>query len=130
MVKKITIFNYLNQIYYKTKKLKYDKKICKSYMLSLWLSHDISLLNIVQKMNFLQFNLPDRIIYDYYFDSVPKGKRYIKWTKKTPEDKAKDKDLKEIKEKYNVSKMKAMEIMDFQKMLPKEKKDEHKYFKF
>jgi len=130
MKKKVNIFDYLNQIYNKTEKLKYDKKLAPAYMLSMWLSHDLSLLNTVQEMNFLQFDLPDKIIYDYYFHSIPKRKRYIKWTKKTPEDKKKDKDIKEIKERYNVSKMKAKEILGFQNLLPKEKTDEHKYFKF
>ena len=69
-------------------------------MLSLWLSHDKYLINLVHKIGFLQFSLPDKVIYDYYFDTIPKGRRYIKWTKKTPEEKQKLKDISELQKKY------------------------------
>ena len=117
-IKAPTIFDYLNQISNKSTIYKYDKKIATAYMLSLWLSHDPELLQIVQKMNFLQFELPDQTIYDYYYYSVPKKKkRYIKWTKKTPEEKEKLKDINDIKEKYGVSKNEAKRILLFKEEL-------------
>jgi len=112
-MKKITLFDYLNQIYMKTSKYKYDKKTAAAYMLSLWLSHDKYLINIVHKICFLQFSLPDKVIYDYYFDRVPKGRRYIKWTKKTPEEKQKLKDIKLLQEQYNISKREAKMTLKF-----------------
>ena len=83
----VTIFDFINQIFYKTSKYKYDKKISPSYMLSMWLAHDSQLIDIVNEINQYQFSLPDEIIYQYYFDKVPKGRRFLKWTKKKEEDK-------------------------------------------
>jgi hypothetical protein len=94
--KEITIFDYLNQIFYKSNKLEYDKKIAPAYMLSMWLSHDPKLIDIVNNLNSLQFILKDDIIYKYYMSKVPKGKRFIKWIKKTPQDKKIDKRVKEL----------------------------------
>jgi hypothetical protein len=94
--KEVNIFNYLNQIFYKSSKLEYDKKIAPAYMLSMWLSHDSNLIGIVDKINHLQFLLKDDIIYKYYMSKVPKGKRFIKWTKKTLGDKRIDKRTKEL----------------------------------
>jgi len=117
-VKKPTLFNFLDQISNKSTKYKYDKKVAPAYMLSLWLSHDPQLLPIVQRMNFLQFSLPDKVIYDYYCYSVPKRrKRYIKWTKKTPEDKKKVEVLESIREEYGVSKNEAKRILLYKERL-------------
>ena len=117
-IKKPTLFNILDQITNKSTKHAYDKKIASAYMLTLWLSHDRSLLSISQKMNFLQFNLPDNIIYDYYYHEVPKrSKRYIKWIKKTPEDKKNAKKIEKIRLEYNVSKREAKRIFLFKEEL-------------
>jgi hypothetical protein len=82
---KPTLFNYINQILYKTDKFPYDKKVAPAYILSVGLSHNKELLDIVNKINCLQFHLKDDIIYKYYKGAVPKGKRYIKWIKKSKE---------------------------------------------
>jgi len=112
MSKPPTLFNILDQITDKKIQYKYDKKAAPAYMLSLWLSHDQQLLPLVQKMNFLQFNLPDDIIYDYYYHTVPKRKkRYIKWTKKDPEDKKRSKLIKDIVELYGISKNEAKKLL-------------------
>ena len=103
--KKITIFDYLNQIYYKTNKLEYDKKVASSYMLSMWLSHDETLVDIVNEINSLQFFLKDDIIYDYYMYKIPKGKRWIKWTKKLTV--SKDEDIKLFITEKHLSKREA-----------------------
>jgi len=107
IMRKTTLFDFLNQIYMKKSGLKYDKKIAPAYMLSLWLSHDIYLINLFHKLCFLQFTLPDKAIYDYYFDKIPKGRRYIKWVKKTPEEKQKLKEIQEMQKLYNLSKREA-----------------------
>ena len=112
MSKPPTLFNILDQISNKKIEHKYDKKAAPAYMLSLWLSHDTQLLPLVQKMNFLQFSLPDDIIYNYYYHTVPKRKkRYIKWTKKDPEDKKRSKLIKEIVESHGVSRNEAKKLL-------------------
>jgi len=116
-MKKITLFDFLNQIYMKKSTYKYDKKLASAYMLSLWLSHDKYLINIVHKICFLQFSLPDKVIYDYYFDKIPKGRRYIKWTKKTPEEKQKLKDINVLQQQYNISKREAKMTLKFMEKL-------------
>jgi hypothetical protein len=80
--KKVNLFSYLNQIYLKTDKLEYDKKLANPYMLSMWLSHDKKLIDIVNKMNKLQWYMKPEHIYKYYWHKIPKGRRYVKWVKK------------------------------------------------
>ena len=107
------LFDFLNQIYLKTAKYPYDKKTASAYMLSLWLSHDKHLLNIVDKIVRLQFTLPDDIIYNYYMSEIPKGRRFIKWIKKTPEDKKLKKKLESIMEGTFLSKREAKMVLAF-----------------
>jgi hypothetical protein len=76
------IFDYMNAIYTKDTSLSYDKKIAPAYMLSLWFSHDTYLLTMVDKINKIQWMIPDHIVYKYYMYKIPKGKRFIKYTKK------------------------------------------------
>jgi len=101
--KEINIFTFLNQINYKKGSVKYDKKVASAYLLSLWLSHDKNIIDIVNEINHLQFDLPDDIIYNYYHSKIPKGKRFIRWTKKTKQDKKKKKIIDELKEKFTLS---------------------------
>lgn len=77
MEKKLTLFDTLNAIFYK-KDFKYDKKIANSYILSMGLSMDKGLIDIVNKMNKYLFDLPDELVYTYYYKTVPKGRRYLK----------------------------------------------------
>ena len=107
------LFDFLNQIYMKTSKYPYDKKTASAYMLSLWLSHDKHLINIVDKIVRLQFTLPDDIIYNYYVSEIPKGRRFIKWIKKTPEDKKLKKKLESIMEGTFLSKREAKMVLAF-----------------
>lgn len=111
VVKKPTLFDFLNQIYLKTGKYAYDKKIAPAYMLSLWLSHDKYLIKHVNKINRLQFLLPDDIIYEYYMSVIPKGRRFVKWVKKTPEDKKMKKQIESIREGTNLSKREAKMVL-------------------
>jgi hypothetical protein len=111
------LFDFLNQIYLKNQKYPYDKKAASAYMLSLWLSHDKYLINIVDKIVRLQFTLPDDIIYNYYMSEIPKGRRYIKWVKKTPEDKKNKKKLDLIMEGTDLSKREAKMILALEEKL-------------
>jgi hypothetical protein len=105
---KLKIFDFLNQIFYKRDKHPYDKKVAPAYMLSMWLSIDSSLSTIVGNINRLQFFLKDDIIYKYYYYAVPKGKRFLKWNKKTPEEKAFKKNVEKLMEEFGLSKREAI----------------------
>jgi len=119
--KEVTIFDYLNQIFYKKDKYVYDKKSAPAYMLSMWLSHDSNLIDIVNKLNSLQFSLKDDIIYKYYMSKVPKGKRFLKWSKKTPKDKKFDKDVaNEMDNNKHLSKREAMMVTKMRGVLSDE----------
>ena len=107
------IFTFMNQIYNKKKKVPFNKKDCSAYMLSLWLSHDKNLIDLVNKLNQYQFdisNISDELVYKYYFDKVPNGNRYIKWTKKEKNEK-KDKQIENIMKEYSVSKRESGMIL-------------------
>ena len=112
-------FDYMNQLFYKNRKYPYDKKIASAYLLSMWLSHDPGLIGIVHKINRLQFYVPDDIIYEYYFNRVPKGRRYIKWSKKTPEEKARKKFIDEVVKETKLSKREASMIYEHKRRLNK-----------
>ena len=99
------IFDAINAINYK-KSVKYDPKIASAYMLLLWLSHDKSLLPILNKINKYLFYIPDDVVYNYLYSKVPSGKRFLKWVKKnkTIQEENLEKDLEE----YNLSKREIM----------------------
>jgi len=109
-------FECLNSLFYK-KKVEYNKKDCSAYLLSMWLAHDPDLIAIVNKINHLQFRLKDDIIYQYYFDKIPKGRRFIRWTKKEKEDKNTSKIIDSIIEEYNCSKQEAKKILSMIKAI-------------
>lgn len=103
-----TLFDFINQILLKTKMFPYDKKIASGWMLTHILSHDPKLIPFVQKINLFQFSIPDEKVYQYYYDMLPRGKRYIAIPKKIDID---EDSLTEIKTKYNVSKREAILIL-------------------
>jgi hypothetical protein len=111
MSKELTLFDFLNSIFYK-KNLQYNKKIAPAYMLTMYLSHCEDLMETVNEINKFQFSLPDEHIYTYYWYKVPRGKRYIKWTKKSEIDKKVDKKIKEIAIEYNISELEAKNFID------------------
>jgi len=105
-LKEKTLFDILDSIFLKSK-IDYEKRIAPAYILSLWLSHDKELLPIVNKINMLQFNLEDEMVFKYYYYMVPKGKRYIRWPKKTEKDKKEQKIIGNLQEEYGISKREA-----------------------
>lgn len=109
--KEKNFFSYLNSIFYKND-IGYDKKIVSAYLLSLWLSHDIKLLPIVNKINHLHFDLPDELIFKYYFHKVPKGRRFIKWDKKIITNKKVKKKIDNFREDMLLSKKEIKEYED------------------
>jgi hypothetical protein len=106
------MFDYMNQIFYKKRTYPYDKKIANSYLMLMWLSHDSSLISHIHKINYLQWYVPDDIIYEYLMDIIPKGKRFIKWDKKSPEDKKRQKKIEEIMLESKLSKREAMRVLN------------------
>jgi hypothetical protein len=106
------MFDFMNQIFYKKKTYPYDKKICNSYLLLMWLSHDPQLMPYIHKINHLQWYVPDDTIYEYLMDVIPKGKRFIKWDKKTAEDKKRQKKIEEIMSETRLSKREAMNLLN------------------
>ena len=101
-----TLFTILNSIFYKTG-MDYEKRLASSYMLSLWLSLDKELVGMVNDINHLQFNLPDEMIYRYYYYKVPEGRRFVRWPKKTKIDEKRDDEIKELCIQYDISKKEA-----------------------
>ena len=115
MAKELThpnTFDYMNQLFYKNRKYPYNKKICNAYLLLMWLSHDQQLMPLVHKINRLQWYIPDGIIYECLMDKVPRGKRFIKWTKKTPEDKKKKENVDELMLETNLSRKEILKVYD------------------
>jgi len=96
----------LNAVTLKTP-CEYKPKEFSAFVLSLFLSEDPELRHIVNDINNLQFNLTDELIYKYYVKMIPKGRRYLKFTKKSVESKQRDIEIKELMEKYDVSKREA-----------------------
>jgi hypothetical protein len=99
-INEVNLFTFLNQIQTKKKIIKYNKKIAPAFMLTHWLSHDKGLIEKVNKINHYQFLLPDEVIYEYYMDALPAGKRYIKWIKKRKEDEKMEKRIKKLQENF------------------------------
>jgi len=109
------MFDTLNAIFYKRDKHEYDKKKVNGFMLSMWLSHDQRLLDIANDINRYQFSLPDKLIYQYYYHAIPKGKRFIKWTKKEKVDKKREDIIVKLSKKYNCSILEMKKSLIFYK---------------
>ena len=75
------------------------------------MSIDPNLCFLANDINRYQFILPDELIYQYYYHAVPKGKRFLKWTKKDAVDKKRTEIIKELSVKHNCS------IMEIKKSL-------------
>ena len=88
-------------------KCNYNPKEVSAWVISLFLSEDPELIEIVNKINELHFSLDDRLIFKYYVSKVPQKRRYIKFTKKTKESKDQETEVKHLMETYGVSKREA-----------------------
>ena len=114
--KKVTLFTYLNQIQNKRRTHPYDKKIASAWMLSQWLAHDKGLIGKVNDINKYLSLLPDEVIYEYFMDALPTGKRYIKWTKKRKTDDLEKRRINKLKSFYpNMSTKEAKMALGFLK---------------
>lgn len=99
----VNIFKYLNSINYKTKISNFDKTDCPKVLLCYWLSHDSSLLEIINEINKLLWYIDDQNVYEYFYTNVPKKKRFLKWTKKKKLELDSKLDINELKHKLHLS---------------------------
>lgn len=102
--KQSDLFDAINSINYKTKKDFNIKKV-NPYILSLWLAQDKNLIKYVQKLNPYIFSIDNHIAFKYYYNKIPKGKRFIKWTRKEKTENTEE--IKELMNKYNISEKEA-----------------------
>lgn len=106
--KKVKLFDILNQVFTKSTKHIYNKKIASGYLLSMFLSHVDDLIEEVQEINKRQFYIPDEKVYQYYFTVIEQGRynlNYIKAKKLIMDD-----ELEDIMLTYQVSKNEALMI--------------------
>ena len=101
-----TLFSFIDQIRDKADRYEYNPKIASPYMLLLGLSNNNKDLKVCNEVNKLLWSLPPEMVYTYFFEAIPKGKVWAKWPS-SKKDKTLEKEIKEIMEKYNVSKYEA-----------------------
>ena len=104
--KKSHLTEVLNAVTQKTP-CDYNPKEFNAYILSLFLSEDRELCDIVNRINQYQFSLDDRLVFKYYVKTVPKKYRRISFTKKSKESEEKDKKIKQLMEEHGISKREA-----------------------
>lgn len=108
---KVSLFDILNQIWTKSTKYPYDKKIASAWVLTSWVAQDPELIKYAQIINRIQFQMTDEQVYKYYFYSIPKKKRFIKWTRKDNMPLKYEKKIEEIMIELDASKREAMMII-------------------
>ena len=110
---KITPFTFIDQICLKSKKLEYDKKVASAYFLCLHFSFFKDLVNVVNKILPYLYTLGDEAIYEYLWNTIPNGKRFIRWPKKKEEE-VLDLGIEKLVENHpNLSKREARMIVSF-----------------
>ena len=114
----MTPFDYIKIITTKKKPkdFEYNKKVCSGYLLSWFLSHSFDYLDIVQKMNKIQYHVKDEDVFNYYYDQIPKSRGWLDLVKKA-KDPHEKKEIEEIKKIYGVSKREARQIRIFKERL-------------
>lgn len=111
MSKTSPITDILNAITIKTPH-EYRKKEFPAYMIMMFMSEDRELQDIVAAMNPYLFNVPDELVFKYFVKAVPKGKRFIKYTKKSEAAKDRIERIKEMATNLNISKREASYSVD------------------
>ena len=87
--------------------IEYDPKKANKYILMLWLSQSRELIDIISKLNYNFFNVPDKLVFKYLYGKVPKKQRFIKYTKKEKLPKEEEKEIQELVDKYGISYLEA-----------------------
>ena len=96
----------LNAVSMKTP-CEYNPKDVSAYVLTLFMSESSDLRHIVNRINRCHFSTPDPLIFKYYVESVPKGFRRLKFTKKTKEGEAETEKIEALMKEYGISKKEA-----------------------
>jgi hypothetical protein len=101
------LFQFINDIsHLKQNILSEDcEKEYSAYMINRFLSMNITTIMYANEMN-MNYHLPKRMQYDYYFHSLKKQKRYFKYIKHNRQD-----DIDVIKEYHNCSEVRAKEML-------------------
>lgn len=110
----MTPFDFINSINGKSK-IEWDDVTEKSYspfIINRGLSFNMQTILFANAMN--KYPLLDKKMqYDFYFNGVPKGKRFDRWQKKLAEED----DVKLVKNFYDINTDRALEVL---KLLTKE----------
>ena len=117
--KKINIFDYLRQICEKGTKQPYDKRLAPAFLITMWLSHEQDLVHLCQAMNIRHW-IADKDVYNFYFHKVPKGRRFIRWTKKDETYLKEQEEIEELMVEYNVSNREATMLKQHKERLKNE----------
>jgi hypothetical protein len=104
------VWTFVKQILSKSRNYEYDPKKAKAYIICLILSYDPKSLPVVSDINPYLFNLNDRYIYEYLFEKVPSGSRFINYVKSQKSKENNDKNLQELKGELNLSYEEAKKI--------------------
>ena len=80
-------------------------------MLTLGLSNDNTALGICNEINRMLFAMPDEMVYEYYMNTIPQTKSWVKWPKKNADSEKKKKEIRVLMEKYKISAVEAKKIM-------------------
>lgn len=101
MTKKASdLFEAINMINDK-KEREFDLSKVNAYILSLWIAQDKNLIKFANKLNPYIFSIDNGVAFRYYYSIVPKGRRFIKWTKKKKTENTEK--IDELCLKYNIS---------------------------
>lgn len=102
----ITPFTFIDQCRTKKEDIPFNDKICSGYMLMLGISNYTYDLPVCNRINKYLFDMPNEVVYKYFFEALQQGKVYAKWPKKTI-DKKLEKKLEELQKKYDISRFEA-----------------------
>ena len=104
----MSIFNFVNDINYDKKNIMHteeDEKKYNSFMTNKALSYFNDTVLFANEMN-LNYNLDNKLKYDFLFHTIRKRKRFSKWHKKDANP-----DILVIKQYYNISERKAYDVI-------------------
>lgn len=83
-----------------------DRKEYNAFMVNRGLSQFMDTVLFANEMN-KYYSLDKDMQYDFYFYSIPKGKRFSKWAKSNP-----SKDIELIMKAYNINRSRALEYLN------------------
>ena len=106
-----SLFDAINSINDKQKRDINHKNVT-GFILTLWMAENKELIEYANKINPYIFNLPDKIVYKYFYNAVPEKKRFVKWTAKEKLSKENDNKINELCVKYNISPREAKLSID------------------